>query len=357
MLRKLYVIGIFMLSLINVEAQDSTAAAPEKKSNFTFSGYIDGYFRSDFSKNVSNNRTSFTNSTGKLALGMASVKVDYAVKKFSATLDLGVGKRAKEFAYNDKGILSNIKQLYVSYAPADWIKFTGGTWGTHVGYEIVDPMANRNYSMSYLFSWGPFLHTGVKTELTFGKSGFMLGVANPTDYRDVPSDNKKALLFQYSYAFSDNVKLFLNYVGGQRPTDSAKVNQFDVVFTAKLSDKVNVAYNGTLNNSKTQTAEMYADAKAWGGSAFYINYDPFEKFGITLRSEIFNDKNQLAALGSAAYGSSIFANTISGNIRLGSFTIIPELRLESANKNIFYTKDGSEKGSASNFLLAAYYKF
>jgi hypothetical protein len=120
---------------------------------------------------------------------------------------------------------------------------------------------------------------------------------------------------------------------------------------------VNVAYNGTLNKSKTQTAEMYADAKTWGGSAFYINYDPFEKFGITLRSEIFNDKNQLAALGSAAYGSSIFANTISGNIRLGSFTIIPELRLESANKNIFYAKDGSEKGSASNFLLAAYYKF
>ncbi|PHX74379.1 MAG: hypothetical protein CK547_03655, partial [Chitinophagaceae bacterium] len=134
-------------------------------------------------------------------------------------------------------------------------------------------------------------------------------------------------------------------------------NQFDVVLTAKLSDKVNVAYNGTLNKSKTQTAEMYADAKAWGGSAFYINYDPLEKFGITLRSEIFNDKNQLAALGSAAYGSSIFANTISGNIRLGSFTIIPELRLESANKNIFYAKDGSEKGSASNFLLAAYYKF
>lgn len=356
MLRKLSVIGALMLCVIISNGQDSTLKV-EKKSNFTFSGSVDGYFRADFEKNVANNRTSFTNSTGKLAFGMASVKVDYAVKSFSFTADLGVGKRAKEFAYNDKGILASVKQLYASYSPADWIKITGGTWATHVGYELVDPGGNRNYSMSYMFSWGPFLHTGAKTDLTFGKSTIMVGVSNPTDYRDVPSDNKKALLFQYGYAFSDNVKLYLNYVGGQRPTDSAKIRQYDVVLTAKFSDKFNLAYNGTLNSSKAQQKSIYADASTWGGSAFYFNYDPLKNFGVTLRSEIFNDKNKLAALGSAPFGSSIFANTISGNIKVGPVTLVPELRFESAQKAVFFNKDGDGKSSASSFLLAAYYKF
>jgi len=344
-----------MLCFNILKAQDTTSKA-EKKSNFTFSGFVDAYLRADFKNNLSNNRTSFTNSTGNLALGMASVKVDYVVKKFSFTADLGVGKRAKEFAYNDKGLLASVKQLYASYAAADWIKLTAGTWATHVGYELVDPFGNRNYSMSYMFSYGPFLHTGVKSDLTFGKSGIMVGMSNPTDYRKAPSSSKPALLFQYSYAFSDNVKTYLNYVGGKRPSDSAKVNQFDIVFTAKLNDRFNVAYNGTVNSSKLQKKNSYAEAKSWGGSAVYLNYDPAAKFGLTLRSEIFNDKNQLSALGSAKSGSSIFANTISGNIKLGHFTIVPELRLESAKEAIFFGKNEMEMKNASSFLLAAYYK-
>ncbi len=334
-----------------------TDSATSKKSNFSFSGFVDGYFRSDFAKDAGNNRTSFTNSTGKLALGMVSAKIDYSTKKFSFTADLGVGKRAKEFAYNDKGLMASVKQLYASYTATDWLKFTAGTWATHVGYELVDPVGNRNYSMSYMFSYGPFLHTGVKSDFTFGSTGLMIGVASPTDYRNAPDPNKKALLFQLSQAISDDVKFYLNYVGGQRPSDSAKTNQFDLVMTAKLSEKFNIGLNGTVCNIKTQSRNVYGDAASWSGIATYLNFDPVEKFGITLRSEIFNDKNQLAALGAAKTGASIFANTISGNIKLGGFTIVPELRLESAGANVFFSKTGTAKGSASSFLLAAYYKF
>src|SRR5690606_18521900 len=115
--------------------------------------------------------------------------------------DLGFGQRAREFSYNDAGIIAGIKQLYVSYAPADWIKFTAGSWATHVGYELVDAPANRNYSMSYMFSYGPFSHTGLKAEITKGSHSFMLGVANPTDFKTAPLDSRKFVLAQYSIAF------------------------------------------------------------------------------------------------------------------------------------------------------------
>ena len=59
MLRKLYVMGAFMALGFNAIAQTDSAAA--KKSNFSFSGSVDGYFRADFAKDAGNNRTSFTN--------------------------------------------------------------------------------------------------------------------------------------------------------------------------------------------------------------------------------------------------------------------------------------------------------
>ncbi len=352
MLRKLSLfICLALVALTSFAQEDST-----KKSNWTFTGFVDGYFRSDFNQNLSNNRTSFTNSNNKLALGMVSAKVDYAYKKFSFTADLGAGKRAEEFAYNDKGALSYVKQLYASYAPTEWLKLSAGTWATHVGYELVDPYANRNYSMSYMFSYGPFLHTGVKADFTFGTTGFMIGVANPTDYRKAPTGSKKFTLIQWSQAINENIKLYLNYVGGQRPGDSAKSKQIDLVVTAKINDEFGIGFNGTVNSIKLQKNNNYEDASSWSGAAVYLNYDPVEKLGLTLRTEMFNDKNQLSALGSALTGTSILANTLSANVKFGKFTIIPELRYETAGKNIYFAKDGASKSSDVSFLIGAYFK-
>ena len=62
--------------------------------------------------------------------------------------------------------------------------------------------------MSYMFTNGPFTHTGLKADMTKGKHGFMVGVSNATDYRMPPDGqiNKKFFLAQYSIAFNDNCK-------------------------------------------------------------------------------------------------------------------------------------------------------
>ncbi len=357
MLRKIIVTVMLMAALSPSFAQEPEPKE-EKKSTTTLSGNADVYYRYDFSQNPANNRTSFTNSHNSFELGMASLRVDHSMGKVTMVADLGFGPRAKEFSYNDDGITAAIKQLYVSYAPKDWLKFTMGSWATHVGYELVDAPANRNYSMSYMFSWGPFFHTGLKAEATSGKHGFMLGVANPTDYKTAPLDSKKYFLAQYSLAASDNFKVYLNYVGGQRPSDSAKTNQFDLVLTGKLSDKFSIGYNGTIASNKFQVDGKYAsDAQTWWGSAVYLNLDPSSSFGITLRSELFSDEDQLVALALAPEGASIFANTLSLNFKAGPLTIIPEFRLETSGKDVFYDKEGAPKSSAASGLLAAVYKF
>lgn len=358
MVRKFALILLLSPTLGTLRAQ---ATAPEKKDPkpvINLSGFADAYFRSDFMRSVANNRTSFTHSDNSFELGMASVKLDYAKGKVGLVADLGVGRRAEEFSYNETGLKSAIKQLYISYQAAEWLKFTAGSWATHVGYELVDAPANRNYSMSYMFSWGPFFHTGLKAEATLGKSSLMLGISNPTDFKTAPVNSSKYVLAQYALAVSDDVKAYLNYVGGKRFTDSARTSQVDIVLTARVSELLSLGYNGTLASNRLQQANKYdAQAKSWWGSALYVNIDPAPAFGITLRTEYFGDKNQLAAMSLAPVGAGVLANTLSGNIRIGDLTLIPEFRMETANAGIYRNKSGQSRNSDASFLVAAVYKF
>jgi hypothetical protein len=363
MVRKIFVAAIAMAFYVSSFAQataDSAATKePEEKKPFlTITGSADVYYRYDFAKTKANNLTSFTNSQNAFALGMASVKLEHKSDKVGFVADLGFGQRAKEFAYTDEGITQAIKQLYISYSPAEWLKFTAGSWATHVGYELVDPQLNRNYSMSYMFTNGPFTHTGLKAEITKGKHGFMVGVSNATDYRMPPDGqiNKKFFLAQYSIAFNENIKLFLNYVGGKNP-DSSKTSQVDAVVTAKFSDNFGVGFNGTINTMKAWDGTKNIDGKNWWGSALYLNLDPKPWFGLTLRGELFNDDDQLKMFASAPAGGNIFATTLSANFKTGGFIFIPEFRFENASEEIFLDKDMLPTKSYGAFFIAAIYSF
>lgn len=367
MLRKIFTAIIAAGSFVFTSAQvasietsattSSKTEGEESKPVFSITGSADVYTKYDFAKTKANNFTSFTGSDHSFALGMASVKFEHKTDKIGAVLDLGFGQRAKEFSYTDEGISSAIKQLYISYSPSDWLKFTAGSWATHVGYELLDPQLNRNYSMSYMFTNGPFSHTGVKADITKGKSGFMLGVSNATDFRTPPDGqiNKKFLIAQYSLVASDNVKFYLNYVGGKAP-DTSKVNQFDMVATAKVSDKFNIGFNATVNSTQSWSGIKNEEGKSWWGSALYLNVDPQSWFGLTLRTEYFNDKNHLK-LTMAPDGCNMFATTLSANFKSGGFTVIPEFRIDNASENIFVDKTGGSKKSAASFLIAAVYSF
>ena len=68
-----------------------------------------------------------------------------------------------------------------------------GKWATHIGYEVPDAYLNRNYSMDYMFSYGPFSHTGIKADIGLGKkSSLMLGVANISDIVSTTTSRKHA---------------------------------------------------------------------------------------------------------------------------------------------------------------------
>jgi hypothetical protein len=339
-------------------AQDSTKAV-------SFSGSVDAYYRYNNGKSESdpykNSKTSFTKTANSFELGMASLRADATALdgKVTGVIDLGFGSRATEFSYNDGPALSAIKQAYITFAPSKAIKFTMGKFATHVGYELLDAPLNRNYSMSYMFTNGPFFHTGLKADITAGKIGLMVGIANHVD-QTTASNQVKNVIAQISSTTSDKIKLYLNYWGyfgdESQATGAISKNQFDVVVLGTISDKFNIGYNGTV-----QSWKYYEDPNAstktelnnsWWGSAVYLNYDPSSAIGLTLRGEYIGDKN------SFYYSTkNVFETTLSLNYKVGPFTLVPELRLDSAHDDYFYKSDGTMTKSTASALLAAIYKF
>jgi hypothetical protein len=357
-MKQLLVISVLLISVI-AQAQDTT-----KKGNLILTGSIDAYYRYNFHNAKdsmhTNNYTSFTNSQNSFELGMASLKADYIIGKVEGVVDLGFGRRAEEFSYNDGDrdqnkngfiTLASVKQGYLSYTPSSKVKFTMGKWFTHVGYEVPDAYLNRDYSMDYMFSYGPFFHTGIKMDVTASKNfAFMIGVANPTDFTSA-SFTKKNFLGQIHFTSTDNkFNAYINYVGGKN-ISNAMVNQFDAVITETVSSKFNIAYNGTIKMVKPDNG----DSHSWLGSALYLNFDPTSVFGLTARGEYFNDKNSVAG-----FGTNIFDVTLSGNMHIDNLTIIPEFRMDAAKNPLFYkNSDGllPTAKSTGTFILAAVFHF
>ena len=329
-------LGVFLFMSILSKAQTDSTKAPTSSTSYTI--YFDGYYKNDFSKQSTNNKTSFTNSNQSLQLGMASIKLDHTKGNFTGTLDLGLGKRAQEFSYNDNGVTQSIKQAYISYAPMSGLKITAGKWATHIGYELLDAYSNRNYSMSYGFSYGPFFHTGIRADISLGgKSAMMIGFAQPTDFVSTDSPDKM-LIAQFSTSSKNDVlKAFLNYQGGKDKS------QFDLVLNGVVNSQVAINYDGTIAN---------IGGNNWTSNAVYVNYDPSAKIGFTLRSEYFDDSKNAVGV-----GSSIFQNTFSANIHFSKLTLIPEIRFDNAKDKIFFNTNNNLNQYASNFLIAAVYKF
>lgn len=350
MLKKILATPITVLVISSAFAQSDSS----KKSSFVLSGSADLYFRYDLSKQATNNKTSFTNSHNSFELGMASLKAEHSIGKVAVVADLGFGRRAEEFSYNDDKTMMAVKQLYISYQATSKLKFTAGSWATHVGYELVDAYANKNYSMSYMFSYGPFFHTGFKAEYaTSKKSVLMLGVANPTDFK-VGTGSYKMVIGQFATATKDDkLKLYLNYQGGKLDDDT-KLNQLDAVVTYAATSKLNIGLNATSQTITKKVSGKDDTKENWYGTALYLGYDINSTFSLNWRNELFSDKNKLTLAG---IEGNVFASTLSANIKLDNLTIIPEFRLDKATTNAFKNTAGDPTKSASVFLIAATYKF
>ncbi len=329
---------------------DAEEGVEEEKPAFTVSGFVDGYYMYNF--NETGFYTSFTDAHNQFALGMANV-VLAKEGKVGFVADLAVGPRAEAAngVFADMPTLSVIKQLYVTYTPIDALTFTFGNFSTFVGYELIDSPGNVNYSTSYLFSNGPFYHTGIKADIDLGGGfGAMVGVFNDTDDKldVVPGKHFGAQLS----AEVGGLSAYLNFIYGKESELGDKdLNEYEIDLTATytVSDMVSLGLN-VANYVQSFDGES---GDGFFGVAVYSTIRTSETFALGLRAEQFMFTD---GIDGTEYPS-VTALTASGNITIGNLTLIPEFRIDLGSEDIFFDPEEMPTKSMAGLILAAVYSF
>lgn len=352
---KNYFTLLFLFFGICLFAQEEPEVETAEEKTFSISGSIDAYYRTNF--NAPNDKifgedgyyvapgSSFANLPG-FALGMANVVAAYEGEKVGFVADLVFGPRGTDAIFMSPmySLTGNIvNQLYAYWNVTDSFTLTLGNFNTFLGYEVISPTGNFNYSTSYLFSYGPFSHTGLKADFALSDDfSLMLAVMNPTDATEFNPTGK--------YAFGAQLGFFGQYLNFL--TDDGA---FEIDFTGGL-DITDSFYLG-LN-----TAYFDSDDTGFFGVALYPQLAATESFTIGLRGEYFAEHGDFGAIGTGMEDSSVLALTLTGSFSIKNLTIKPELRLDSASDDAFVTDynafDSFETGkSLSSFVLAAIYAF
>ena len=338
----------------------------QSKLPLNFSGSVDAYVQTNFVPKQTNEvlNESFPSKANSFQLGMINIMLSKEFKKIGFMADVGFGPRAdvaNNTLYSNSTIA--IKQLYMTYAPVDWLKFTLGNFSTFFGYEVIEPQNNFHYSTSLGFQNGPFYHTGFKANFTKNKMNFLVGLFDDTDHKG-DNDRNKFVGAQVGYT-GDKVSGYLNWVGGNQSDRS------DTTASYK-NYKSSLGFTGTATLGKKGQGTLALDF-AWHRFRYkqerkdnathsqnfitylYGQYSIKENFRIGARVGYSNAGDAYTLPLPAKHFLDL---TLTGNITISDFLrVVPEFRIDYADQKVYVSKSGGGSNLQYRLLLATIFSF
>ena len=354
MKKTLYILAMMLMATPFVASAQDEEAAEESSAPLSISGSVDTYFRQNLT--TGNNTTespqapgsSFANQGG-FSIGMVNLILAKEGEKSGFVADLVYGQRGVDAVFNSTSTYP-VNQLYAYWNVSDKLTLTIGNWNTFLGYEVISPTGNFNYSTSYMFSYGPFSHSGVKADIGLtDELSLMLAIMNPTDYTDFNPFNTIVYGLQLGYE-NDNGGAWLNVRYGDEDGNAkdsitgtmfgataGSTFQVDLTTGWNLGENFYLGLNTTFLSTATgdsivsldpyEEKDASGDPSTFMGVALYPQYTISDALSLGLRFEYFAEGNGGAgAIG--AYdkdgNASVIDVTLSANYKIGDLTFIPE---------------------------------
>ena len=325
------------------EEQEEMSSSP-----FALSGSIDAYFRTALSTSDANGiytpdgaTTSFANQTG-FALGMANLIGSYEKGDTGVIVDLVFGPRGTEATFANDVLDGIINQAYAYWKVSEKTTLTIGRFNTWVGYEVIAPAANFNYSVSHLFSNGPFSHIGAKADFAFSDDvSLMLAVTNPWDTNDISASGE--------YALGAQLGLYGQYLNFYYDSGKDGGLGFEIDYTGgfDVSDDFFLGINAAYNDNSETGFGFY-------GAALYPQLATSDSFSLGLRGEYFQ-----RTIDNVDDVPGVLGLTLTGSFTKDNLIIKPEIRLDSWSNDFepYTDNDLDFTNGLTTFLVAAIYTF
>ena len=315
----------------------ATTVAFAQESKVSVSGTVDMYGTTNFADGAGTPGILVANPENANRFGLGSINTVFAYEgeKSGFVADLAFGPKA-----DDANLAGAINQLYAYYNVNDKTTITAGQFNTFLGYEVISPAANFNYTVSYLFNAGPFSHTGIKLDYAVSEDlSYMLAVTNS---HAISSDNTE-LYGETQFGAQVGYKgQYLNFIYGGVDGSGITDNMFvDYTGGFDLSDSLFLGINAAYSHSED------ADA-GYQGAALYLENTFSDSFALGLRPEFFQMNG--------ASDATVTALTLAASSSLtDNLKVITELRMDSSEDGMIEAFAGEE--SVSALTIAAVYSF
>jgi hypothetical protein len=315
----------------------ASAVTFAQDSKLSISGTVDVYGTANFVDGAGTPGILIANPQNANAFGLGSANTVFAYdgEKSGVVADLAFGPKA-----DDANLAGAINQLYAYYNINDKITVTAGQFNTFLGYEVISPAANFNYTVSYLFNAGPFSHTGLKIDYAASEDlSYMLAVTNSHAISSADGNVGGEMQFGAQVGYKGQ---YLNFIYGGVDGSGITDNIFlDYTGGFDVSETFYVGINAAYSNSSDGDS-------GYQGAALYLQNTFSDTFALGLRPEFFQ--------ANGASDATVTAFTLTANVNLtDTLKLITDLRLDSSEDQaieVFTTEK-----SVTAITMAAVYSF
>ncbi|MGH9938371.1 MAG: porin, partial [Blastocatellia bacterium] len=284
-------------------------------------------------------------------------------------VDLGLGETVdriisvSDSSRNDA--TKHVLQAYASYvAPiGGGLTVDFGKFYTPIGAEVIETKDNFNYSRGWLFTYGPYYHTGFRAKYAFNDkvalTGFVVNGWDNLFENNVGGGAGKTVGFSLGLTPNKKFALTQTYLAGPEaplanaPDISARDNWrhvADTVATVYVNDKLTLLGNFVYGSD----ADNDGVRGHWTGFAGYFKYAFNNRFAFSPRFEVLNDKDGLRT----GVAQTVKDITLTQEVKLsGNFITRFEFRRDFSNQKFFTNSAGVAKDNQNTFILGISYFF
>jgi len=303
---------------------------------------------------------------GLAELGISKATTD--TSRFGFTIKLAYGPTADLLTSPNDADNKNVLQAYGTYlipAGGKDITVDAGKFVTEMGYEVIEPGLNANYSRGILFQdFIPYYHAGVRAAvpLTPTVTG-NLYLYNGWNNVSTDTNSNKAVGLGVTYAPNANTSWTVNGLTSNEPSvttpaTSEPKTTLEVIGTQNITSALSAALDFNYDFGKDSVGAATPSWKAYGIAA-YLKYAMKSGSYFAVRGEYANDPSSellsapVVPLTPGATHSSEVTLTYSWQSALFPNSELRfEYRHDDANGALFLSNDGGGKGKQDTLTIS-----
>jgi len=297
-----------------LEASSARPSEPEDPSSpfvvsagratLALTGYVEAFYQWNFN-NPENGVTAwrgFDNRHNTATLSNVALGASWHYRAMSGRLTLQVGPTAESYygaepsrraveggSGTGPDLWKYIQQAVVDFREGVW-RVEAGVLLSPIGPESIPIRESWNWSRSNLFYGLPYYHTGARVSYAVTpRHTLAFGVFN--GWNSVVDNNAaKSILFQYTYAPSEDFTLNALYFGGIERDRAENLgiawrNLFDTYLRARVGRRTTVMLHGNAGFEPNDLGVNY-----WAAVAAYARIELTASLRLALRADFFYDR-------------------------------------------------------------------